>query len=158
MRSEALIACLLAVSALGCAQGGSDGDAGPDRPPLMVDAGSEPDAGPPPRDPSECTAYVCPPGMELTALGGQARCSRVISPRPSGARRYCHFLTSHGVLGFSWMPASLVFTCPPEMEAAPNAEAGYCLYREVAPPAGFETACEDFETTGELGFVFPCEL
>ena len=77
--------------------------------------------------------------------------------RPSAARRYCHFLESHGVFGFSWTPVELVYNCPPGMEYDPNDETGYCLYREVSPPGAVEAACEDFETTGELAFRFPCD-
>lgn len=149
---------LLAALAFGCASGGGE-DAGT-RPPLMIDAGEDggaPDAGPMPIDPSTCTSFTCPMGMELSAAGNTAVCSRVVSMRPSAARRYCHFLESHGVFGFSWTPVELVYNCPPGMEYDPNDETGYCLYREVSPPGAVEAACEDFETSGELAFRFPCD-
>lgn len=152
-------AALVATLVVGCAQGGTP-DAGP-RPPLQLDGGEDggaPDAGPMPVDPSTCTRFTCPAGMELTAAGDTAQCARLIEPRPSAARRFCHFLETSGVFGFSWTPVELVYNCPPNMEYSPEVNTGYCLYRDITPPAGVETACEDFENTGVIAFRFPCEL
>lgn len=154
---------VVALGAMGCAQGGSRSDGGENRPPLAVDGGDDAgaaarDAGPAQIDPSSCTAYRCPAGMTLEAAGDTGSCRRVIEMRPAMARRYCHYLATYGVLGFSWIPASLPYECPAGMESAPNDTTGYCLYRDVTPPDGFAPACEHFETTGELGFTFPCDL
>ncbi|MGE0787120.1 MAG: hypothetical protein AB7S26_15710 [Sandaracinaceae bacterium] len=158
----AWIAC--AMAAPGCARGGNEEDAG-SPPPLRVDggvlpgqdAGPPPDAGPPARDPSTCTGYVCPSGMTLSAAGDYGACMRTVMARPNSARRYCQYLADYGVIGFSWTPVALVYMCPDGMESAPNMTTGYCLYRDVAPPEGFEAICDEFESSGEFGFRFPCD-